>query len=562
MKRIVFAFIMGFATISMMGQSIVRNPNSGMEYGQQLDSIVAYDLDYGIRRSKHVFNYDQNGHMTLIVASELSPMYGTFGYTEKKTYTYDDNDHCLSYSRFTWQNGWVLLQKTDKTFNSLGECVFRRDYEYTSSGTYKYHKTEYVYENDNCTERTIHTAQTADTLWDPFNRLVWTYDDWGNCLQEITYLPDGDDWKLSTKTEHTYDDRHNLILSKSYHWDAEASLWIPYEGYASYEYNDANFLTRKYTCGSSASQETKYTYNDLNQVTMYSFCHTLPTFVNETDTIIYTYDEQDSLIIKYEKWFHHYNSPLEDQIIIYLTEYERDEQGRLILETAHRTLGNELQKYYKNEFSYDQQGRMDYKHCYDRAIGYDDWENYSVLSYEFNSDGTMQSISGGDYLFGGGVAPIYFAPQYESNAPIGNTLGAKEAWDGFVKYWKTYNSNMNLYGFAYYEINEFPIFDRLESIECQYLDQYTGENVHTNVVLYYSDYHVGLPETPENNSPNVFNIEGGLAVECEAPADIEVYDMLGRIVAQKRQATHGEFLLTTGVYVVKVDGAATKAVVR
>ena len=227
MKKIIFTFIMTFVTISMMGQSIVRNPNSGMEYGQQLDSIVAYDLDYGIRRSKHVFNYDQNGHMTLIVASELSPMYGTFGYTEKKTYTYDDNDHCLSYSRFTWQNGWVLLQKIDKTFNSLGECVFRRDYEYTSSGTYKYHKTEYAYENGNCTERTIHTAQTADTLWDPFNRLVWMYDDWGNCLQEITYLPDGEDWKLSTKTEHTYDDRHNLILSKSYHWDAEASQWIP-----------------------------------------------------------------------------------------------------------------------------------------------------------------------------------------------------------------------------------------------------------------------------------------------------------------------------------------------
>lgn len=559
MKRIVFAFIMGFATISMMGQSIVRNPNSRMEYGQQLDSIVAYDLDYGIRRSKHVFNYDQNGHMTLIVASELSPMYGTFGYTEKKTYTYDDNDHCLSYSRFTWQNGWVLLQKIDKTFNSLGECVFRRDYEYTSSGTYKYHKTEYAYENGNCTERTIHTAQTADTLWDPFNRLVWTYDDWGNCLQEITYLPDGEDWKLSTKTEHTYDDRHNLILSKSYHWDAEASLWIPYEGYASYEYNDANFLTRKFVCGSSASQETKYTYNDLNQVTLYCYIDIAPTFIREKDTIIYTYNEQDSLILKQERWFYHNNVYDEDRM--YITEYERDEQGRLLLETAHRTLGNELQKHYKNVFSYDQQGRMDYKHCYDRAISYDEWVDYSILSYEFNPDGTMQSISGGVNMFGS-VSQLFFAPKYESNAPVGNTLGAKEAWDGFVKYWKTYNSNMNLYGFAYYEINEFPIFDRWESIECQYFDQYTGENVHTNVVLYYSDYHVGLSETPENNSPNVFNIEGGLAVESNEPADIEVYDMLGRIVAQKLQATRGEFFLTPGVYVVKVDGAATKAVVR
>jgi hypothetical protein len=121
---------------------------------------------------------------------------------------------------------------------------------------------------------------------------------------------------------------------------------------------------------------------------------------------------------------------------------------------------------------------------------------------------------------------------------------------------------MNCYGFAYYETNEFPIHNRLESYECNYQDQITGEIVNANVVLYYSDYHVGLPETPVINSPNVFNIEGGLAGECDGPADIMVYDMLGRVVAQKRQVLHSEFCLKSGLYVVKVGESAMKAVVK
>lgn len=557
MKKIIFTFIMTFATISLMGQSIVRNPNSRMEYGQQLDSIVSYDLNSGIRRFKHVYDYDQNGNITLVITSEYSVLYGTFGYTEKKTYTYDDNGHCLSCSCFLWEDGWLLVQKIDSVFNLSGECVYKKDCV-TYSGDYK--KKEYFYENGNCIERIIHSAQTADTLWKPSQRNVWEYDDWNNCLQDIAFLPDGEEWKYSRKTTYNYDESNNLILTQFYIWDNDTQQWVSNERYILYEYNAYNFLLRKYNYKPDQIEETKYTYNDHNQVTLYYNCITCPTFIEQIDTVMYTYDDRDSLIREYGWTFHHTN--LFDNIITYIIEFERDEQGRLLVETAYRDIsGTGLKNWYKNEFTYDALGRMDYKHTYRSGIDYT-LENNSILSYEFNPDGSMQSISGAYYPEFAGTVTINFAPQYHPNNPIDNTLGAKEAWRDFVQSWKTYNSNMNCYGFAYYETNEFPIHNRLESYECNYQDQITGEIVNANVVLYYSDYHVGLPETPVINSPNVFNIEGGLAVESNEPADIEVYDMLGRIVAQKRQATRGEFPLTSGVYVVKVNGAATKAVVR
>jgi hypothetical protein len=81
------------------------------------------------------------------------------------------------------------------------------------------------------------------------------------------------------------------------------------------------------------------------------------------------------------------------------------------------------------------------------------------------------------------------------------------------------------------------------------------------VALYYSKHFENLPEA--SSSPaRVFNIEGGLAAECDGPADIMVYDMLGRVVAQKRQVLHSEFCLKSGLYVVKVGESAMKAVVK
>ena len=51
-------------------------------------------------------------------------------------------------------------------------------------------------------------------------------------------------------------------------------------------------------------------------------------------------------------------------------------------------------------------------------------------------------------------------------------------------------------------------------------------------------------------------------MESDEPADMVVYDMLGRAVAQKRQATRNEFRLTSGLYVVKVNDETIKAVVK
>ena len=78
--------------------------------------------------------------------------------------------------------------------------------------------------------------------------------------------------------------------------------------------------------------------------------------------------------------------------------------------------------------------------------------------------------------------------------------------------------------------------------------------------LYYSDYY----DVDENQSSSLkaYSTEGSLTVENDAVADIQVFDMLGRLVAQQNRVMQCQFHLKPGVYVVKADNASVKAVVK
>ena len=80
------------------------------------------------------------------------------------------------------------------------------------------------------------------------------------------------------------------------------------------------------------------------------------------------------------------------------------------------------------------------------------------------------------------------------------------------------------------------------------------------LTLYYSDYY----DVDENESASlkVFSSEGTLTVENDTVADIQVFDMLGRLVAQQNQVAQCKFNLKPGVYVVKAGNASVKVVVK
>lgn len=553
MKKIIFVFIMAFATITLMAQQTD-------ELTEALDSLVITDIDYGFVRAKFNYGYDSNKRLNQVVFSKMEEYSTDLHYYEKQNYTYDDYGRCLSYTHFIWENGWIVDRKTDSTFNAMGECVFLRNYSYSSYFS-NYEKREYTYENGNCTERRIYDAHSADTLWEPYNRLTWEYDDLGNCLQQIDYLPDGNEWNFSTKRVHTYDDRHNLVLSQIYHWDDNTQQWILNESYTSYEYNADNLLLRKYYYQPNRTQETKYTYNEHNQVAVYYDCIANPNFIQSIDTIIYTYDNQDSLITKYEWFLNHTN--FSDEIYIYLHEYERDEQGRVVLETAYHNVffGNNTELWYQNECIYDEQGRVITKHLIDYSTGLN-----SKVDYVFDDDGNLihesELYDQSPYWHN-----FFFDQTFDYSTPSENILGLDRAWNDFIRFMTNHESLMLEIGDPYYywKNDHFPIHHKWESGTWRFSDPDLPDIiwiVNADVALYYSKHYESLPETPATNNARVYNIENGLAVESDEPADIVVYDMLGRAVAQKRQTLHGEFNLKAGLYVVKVSETAIKAVVK
>ena len=557
MKKIILVFIMAFATITLMAQQTA-------ELTEALDSLVVTDIDYGFVRAKFNYGYDGNKRLNQVIFSKVDEYSTDLHYYEKQNYTYDDYGRCLSYTHFIWENGWIVDRKTDSTFNAMGECVFLRNYSYSSYFS-NYEKRDYTYENGNCTERRIYDAHSADTLWEPYNRLTWEYDDLGNCLQQIDYLPDGNEWKPYSKMVYTYNNLHQLVFKEYFLWNANTGAWDSEGTTTEYEYNADGFLLREYYISSNnIEKETKYIYDERNNPIWYYFCQTtLPDFIWEQDTIEFAYNEHDSLVWKLENFTHH-NGAAIDHPVLY--EYERDEQDRIVAETCYDNWASGQQPRFRYENTYDEQGRVAMKRCKRYSMIDGALLGDSRVEYEFDDQGNLVSEWEvyQDYYFQN-YLEFYFRQGFDYNTPSDNILGLERAWNDFIGFMTDHEFRMVLDGNPYYWTNDhFPIHHKWKSGIWRFSDPNLPDiisPVNADVALYYSKHYENLPEASDFPA-RVFTIEGDLAVECDDPADIVVYDMLGRSVAQKRQVLQSEFCLKSGLYVVKVGEMATKVVVK
>ena len=249
-----------------------------------------------------------------------------------------------------------------------------------------------------------------------------------------------------------------------------------------------------------------------------------------------------------------------------LYEYERDEQDRIVAETCYDNWASGQQPRFRYENTYDEQGRVAMKRCKRYSMIDGALLGDSRVEYEFDDQGNLVSEWEvyQDYYFQN-YLEFYFRQGFDYNTPSDNILGLERAWNDFIGFMTDHEFRMVLDGEPYYWKNDhFPIHHKWESGVWRFSDPNLPDiisPVNADVALYYSKHYENLPEASDFPA-RVFNIEGGLAVECDDPADIVVYDMLGRSVAQKRQVLQSEFCLKSGLYVVKVGEMATKVVVK
>ena len=85
-------------------------------------------------------------------------------------------------------------------------------------------------------------------------------------------------------------------------------------------------------------------------------------------------------------------------------------------------------------------------------------------------------------------------------------------------------------------------------------------NLDTDFILYCSGF--AAVEEHHDDGFKVSSGEGHLVVENTEPLDVTVYDLLGRIVASRKNVVNCEFQLNAGLYVVGNGTSFVKAVVR
>ena len=559
MRKIVFTIIMAFATITLMAQQTD-------EFTEVLDSLVITDIDGGFVRAKFNYDYDNQGRLNQVVFSKVEEYSTDLRYSEKWHYNYDDSDRCLSFSYWNWENDdWFLHQKTDSVFDNAGNCVFVSEFRCAEIGAgHSYNLLEYDYENNKCVEYRTYSHSESDTTWVPYERLRWKYDELGNLTQEFRDFTEGNDWKPFSKMVYTYNSLYQLVFKEYFHWNANTGAWDSEGTTTEYEYNADGFLLREYYLSSNnIEKETKYVYDERNNPIWYYFCQTtLPDFIWEQDTVEFAYNEHDSLVWKLENFTHH-NGAIDHPV---LYEYERDEQDRIVAETCFDNWASGQQPRFRNENTYDEQGRVIMKRHMNYSMIDGALLSDSGVEYEFDDQGNLVSEWEDlqNYYFQN-YLEFYFKQSFDYNTPADNILGLERAWNDFIRFMTDHEFRMILEYEPYYWKNDhFPIRHKWESGKWRFSDPDLPDiisPVNADVALYYSEYHESLPEMPEF-SAHVYNINGGLVVESNELADIVVYDMLGRTMTQKRQATHGEFHLTPGIYVVKVNNQAIKAVVQ
>lgn len=556
MKKIVFAFILVFATIVLMAQHI-SNPIDLSEFTVKLDSIVAYNPNNGLPISKKCYHYDAFGNTIQRVTSEM--VNGKWQFMEKTQYTYDENSNQTSYSYATWENNrWIVLHKIAYVYDEVGHCVFMRELNLRDN----IEKTENTYdENGNCTERTTYLASNADTLWEPYNRYFREYDDWGKCLQIIYFKPNGNEWFFFSKTIYTYDDCHNLTLQQDYLWDDDAQTWNPKGTYTTYEYNTDNYLLRRCYHSPESIIEYKREYNEHNQIIkeiLYNSYDVGGFSDYHHDTTDYIYNERGYLTRKSRRIT--YKNAYDNRT--YLYEYERDAEDRIVEENYTIIFNYSNPNYnrkWKNYFTYDQEGHLITKLNL-QLNDSDSLINQYKLEYGFGHDGNLNSVTGYNAQYGttDWIEDFYFINTFDASIPATEIVGMEDSWTELADYLESHESN-HFKTSCEFSFN-FPMLCKWQSSHCLYVNDLDGTTIHADLNFYYSSFY-GLPEALVSLA-RIHNIEGGMAVECEDPADIVVYDMLGRIVAQKRQVLHSEFYLTPGIYVVKVDEMTIKVVVN
>ena len=550
-----FAFTLALALICLLSaaQQPHKTLKERMEHGLSIEQIkesMQNRLNYILRfdslvdihgNGKKTIKYAYDDHARLAERIEVTQR----TYTDtvevnslKNTYVFDENDNCILATQYEWWDGnWNEIKKGELTFDANGNCLSRILSSY-GEPTRKY---LWTYDDDSHCLSEEHWEYNSNH-WETFYRYEYGYDAQGKMTLRIRQDSDTfDSWKNTSKDEYYYGANGNETLYIYSKWSSENQDW-------------------------EERSRTIHTYDANNNLTV------LETIGDYAEMIEYIYDEANRLKITTIKrdidgvWKY-----------IFKTEYEYDQNDSILLDAFYRgpspEYGPDWRKERKTEYVRNEAG---YVTCKTESKGSSDSENewiyLSRILYEYNDYNQLTQIAclgwrstvndfvclkKYDYTFDENKNTKSYHYSYYNSVNDEWTLG--ESFES------TYDLNTEaayILGLPliYKEINhpytESPVQNKWLTGQ-RYSDLLYEEHFYT---LYYSDYYA--VNDNESSSLKAYSTNGMLAVENDVVTDIQVFDMLGRLVAQQNQVAQCKFNLKPGVYVVKAGNASVKVVVK
>lgn len=333
----------------------------------------------------------------------------------------------------------------------------------------------------------------------------------------------GEDWEFYLRTIHQYNADDHQVQSIVI-FNVTDTLEEPYR-YTTYEYDTLNrlALVMNYNGSDTAWMENskyEYIYNadGLLDTCLYS------TIRNgnwrESERMAYSYNEDQQCINMLAQrkgggWGPFGNSWMDS----YRYEFEY-ENGELVTELYYTASGGgwfgggELTLDSKVEYNFDANGNLLSKTA---SINNDgkEWIVRDVYENTYDLSVNASSVQGLESFWG------YFLKNGMGYA-LGTTMPLKNLWKSCSVISSTLDTEFTLYCSGFAEVNE----------------------------------------QSEEETFKAYSFDGRLVVENMEPADVMVYDMLGRVVASKNQTLKCEFNLTPGLYIVNNGKTRMKVIVK
>ena len=528
----------------MQHHPLLPSVKNGTDYSLRFDSLC-YELD-GIRRVEK-YSYDEHANVSSKV-TEINE-YGSLVDGYKQEFEYDECNRCIKETEYLYDDydgEWEKEESVERSYDANGNLLMETYMDWPFYGE----KQLWTYDFENrISVRELWKYDSYDDIWYPDIRNEYTYDTNGNLILLLTKdaRADGQTWVDAGKLEYVYDTNSNMLQETTSIWYSDLNEWRIYRRYA-YGYDANNNLIQKINFGSSGmTGKTEYTYNESNMpILIVSFSTTDQgnTWMN-VHKEEYEYDQNDSVVLM-ATFSGEGNTWRKD----YKYEYERNGHGFVTSKTYSYADGYpEFHNCTRRLYDYDERDRLVCETLMEWDEITDILCNVSKTVCTFDQNGNVTEISVFYDCDGEWELEESVTNTYDLSVSAENILGLYSIYDEiFIQS-------------LYYDLFDDPSY----AAECMVHNKwltisyfYEGEEMFMNV--YYSDYY----DVDENESASlkVFSSEGTLTVENDTVADIQVFDMLGRLVAQQNQVAQCKFNLKPGVYVVKAGNASVKAVVK